>query len=77
MTTSEVNVSVTIDDPRHLEVLVGELSTFAAVETEPDMALLCVVGDGLHDDVDLFPRVVGCSTGLGAGWCRNRRHVGT
>ena len=64
VTTSEVNVSVTIDDPQHLDALVAELSSFAEVTTEPDMALLCVVGDRLHDDVTLFPRVVGALDGI-------------
>ena len=59
VTTSEVNVSVTIDNPQHLPDLVAELSTFAEVSTEPDMALLCVVGEGLQADPRLFAQVVG------------------
>ena len=62
VTTSEVNVSVTIDSPVHLDALVAELSTFADVSTEPEMALLCVVGDGLQADPTLFPQ-----GGRGAG----------
>ena len=65
VTTSEVNVSVTIDDPGHLDQLVTELSTFAEVSTVPDMALLCVVGERLHDDPMLFPQVVGALAGIG------------
>ena len=64
VTTSEVNVSVTIDNPSRLRELVAELSTFAAVSTEPDMALLCIVGDGLQADPHLFPRVVGMLDGI-------------
>ena len=64
VTTSEVNVSVTIDSPAHLDALVAELSTFADVSTEPEMALLCVVGDGLQADPTLFPRVVGALDGI-------------
>ena len=58
VTTSEVNVSVTIDDPTHLADLIAALSTFADVSTEPDMALLCVVGERLHDDPSLFAQTV-------------------
>ena len=65
VTTSEVNVSVTIDDPSRLDQLVAELSKFAEVSTEPDMALLCVVGERLHDDPMLFPQVVGALGGIG------------
>ena len=67
VTTSEVNVSVTIDDPTHIAALVAELSTFAEVSTEPDMALLCVVGERLHDDPGLFAQTVGA---LGNITCR-------
>ena len=67
ITTSEVNVSVTIDDARHLDELERELRTFADVAVEPDMALLCVVGDNLHDDATMFGRIVGA---LGAAPCR-------
>ena len=67
VTTSEVNVSVTIDDPTHLADLVAALSTFADVSTEPDMALLCVVGERLHDDPGLFAQTVGA---LGNISCR-------
>lgn len=67
VTTSEVNVSVTIDDPTHITALVAELSTFAEVSTEPDMALLCVVGERLHDDPGLFAQTVGA---LGNITCR-------
>ena len=65
VTTSEVNVSVTIDDPGRLDQLVAELSRFAEVSTEPDMALLCVVGERLHDDPMLFPQVVSALGGIG------------
>ena len=65
VTTSEVNVSVTIDDASRLADLVAEVSAFAEVATEPAMALLCVVGDNLHDDPSMFARVVGALDGIG------------
>lgn len=64
VTTSEVNVSVTIDNPVHLPDLVAQVSAFAEVSTEPDMALLCVVGEGLQADPTLFPRVVSALDGI-------------
>ena len=67
VTTSEVGVSVTIDDPTHLDALVTELSAFADVSTEPEMALLCIVGERLHDDPNLFAEIVGA---LGSIACR-------
>ena len=46
VTTSEVSVSVTVDDTRHLAAITEALSAFAQVVIQPDMALLCAVGDG-------------------------------
>ncbi|HYB95448.1 MAG TPA: lysine-sensitive aspartokinase 3 [Vicinamibacterales bacterium] len=58
VTTSEVSVSVTIDDARRLPAIVEALSSFAQVEREDQMAIVCVVGDGLHDDPGLTARVL-------------------
>jgi aspartate kinase len=59
VTTSEVTVSVTIDDPRRLPAIIDGLSGFAQVEREDNMAIVCVVGDGLHEDAALPARVLG------------------
>ena len=58
ITTSEVSVSVTIDDGRRLPAIVEALSGFAEVGREDHMAIVCVVGDGLHDDPGLAARVL-------------------
>jgi aspartate kinase len=59
VTTSEVTVSVTIDDARRLPAIIEALSDFAQVEREDQMAIVCVVGDGLHDDPGLAAQVLG------------------
>src|SRR5688572_6212558 len=59
VTTSEVSVSVTVDDRRYVEAITEALSEFAEVSTEPDMALLCAVGDRLRDEPEIAARVVG------------------
>jgi diaminopimelate decarboxylase/aspartate kinase len=46
--TSEVSVSVTIDDERALDAIAGELSAFARVEIERGMAVVCLVGEGMR-----------------------------
>ena len=58
VTTSEVSVSVTVDDDRHLEAIVDALSEFAEVSTEPGMALLCAVGDRLRTEPAIAARVI-------------------
>jgi aspartate kinase len=50
VTTSEVSVSVTIDDVRHLPAAIDTLAGVADVTREDDMAILCAVGDGLQHD---------------------------
>jgi aspartate kinase len=58
VTTSEVTVSVTIDDARRLPAIVEALSEFAQVDREEHMAIVCVVGDGLHEDAALAAQVL-------------------
>jgi aspartate kinase len=58
VTTSEVSVSVTVDDRRYVEAITEALSEFAEVSTESEMALLCAVGDRLRDEPEIAARVV-------------------
>ena len=43
--TSEVGVSVTIDDERNLQSIVDDLKKFGTVTVDRDMVIICVVGD--------------------------------
>ena len=43
--TSEVGVSVSIDNATHLEAIVNELQKFGHVHVDKDMCIICVVGD--------------------------------
>jgi len=45
VTTSEVGVTVTIDNNTHLPSIVSELKKYGTVETDMDMCIICVVGD--------------------------------
>jgi len=62
VTTSEVSVSVTIDDSRRGADIVAALLEFADVTVEEQMALLAVVGDRLTTHSALAARVVGALT---------------
>src|SRR5262249_25518524 len=57
-TTSEVSVSVTVDNPRRLDDIVANLRKFAEVNVESDMAIVCAVGENLRADPTLFGRAV-------------------
>jgi aspartate kinase len=58
VTTSEVSVSVTVDDRRNLDAIVQALSEFSEVSIEGDLALLCAVGDSLQEEPEIAARVV-------------------
>jgi aspartate kinase len=58
VTTSEVSVSVTVDDTRRLDAIIENLRSFAEVSCEPDMAIISVVGENLRNDPKLFGRAV-------------------
>jgi aspartate kinase len=58
VTTSEVSVSVTVDNPRRLDDVVSSLRSFADVSSEPDLAIVCAVGENLRADPSLFARAV-------------------
>ncbi len=49
VTTSEVSVSLTLDNTDSLESVVRDLQRIGTVSTEPDQAVVCVVGSGLRD----------------------------
>jgi aspartate kinase len=58
VTTSEVSVSVTVDNTRRLDDIVSNLRNFADVSSEPDMAIVCAVGERLRSDPTLFAKAV-------------------
>jgi aspartate kinase len=58
VTTSEVSVSVTVDNRRHLDAIVDALGACGEVAVEQEMALLCAVGDRLRAEPEIAARVV-------------------
>ena len=45
ITTSEVGVSMSIDNNTHLDEIVNELKKYGTVTVDTDMCIICVVGD--------------------------------
>ena len=58
VTTSEVSVSVTVDDTRRLDAILDNLHNFAEASCEKEMAIICAVGENLRADPTLFGRAV-------------------
>ena len=64
VTTSEVSVSVTVDDDRHLPDIVAALEQFAEVTVDREMAILCAVGDNLRTDPRMAIRLLSMLEGV-------------
>ena len=61
--TSEISVSLTIDDTRHLESLVGDLSQLGDVSIERNRGIVALVGAGLGADSDAMARALAALKG--------------
>jgi aspartate kinase len=57
ITTSEVSVSLTIDNPTYLDDIVRTLSSIGIVEVDRDQSIICVVGDFRPDRVGSAPEI--------------------
>ena len=55
--TSEVGVSVTIDNRNHLADIINELKKYGTVNLEEDMCIICVVGDLASDNIGFETKV--------------------
>ena len=64
VTTSEVSVSMTLDDDRRLEGIVRDLAAFAEVHVDRGMAILSAVGDNLTREPHLAVRLIAALDGL-------------
>jgi aspartate kinase len=62
--TSEVSVSVTVDDPSGLESLVVDLSQLGDVSVERDRAIVAVVGAAISEDSSAMGRAIGALDGI-------------
>jgi aspartate kinase len=55
--TSEVSVSLTIDDTGQTKAICDELSAFSEVSMEPDQAIVCLVGENIRYTPGVASRV--------------------
>lgn len=62
--TSEVSVSVTVDDPSGLDSLVVDLATLGDVSVERDRAIVAVVGAAISEEGAAMGRAIGALDGI-------------
>lgn len=64
--TSEVAVSLTIDEDKYLNRIVEELKNYGKVELDTDLSIVCVVGDFIAENKGVINRVTNalCSVPL-------------
>jgi aspartate kinase len=60
ITTSEVGVSLTIDNSENIDDIVTELNRFCTVQVEHNQTIICIVGDGLQDSTGSAARILSC-----------------
>jgi len=57
ITTSEVAVSLTIDDPKHLKEIVAELKEYGNVEIDHNQTIVCIVGNMIAEEKGFAAKV--------------------
>ncbi|MDA2924629.1 lysine-sensitive aspartokinase 3 [Acidobacteria bacterium AH-259-L09] len=55
--TSEVDVSLTIDSAANLQAILNDLRAFGRVDVEPNVAIICIVGDNLRNTPGVAARI--------------------
>ncbi len=64
VSTSEVSVSLTIDNTARLADICQELREFAEVDTEEDQAIVCLVGENIRHTPGVAGRAFGAAGGV-------------
>ncbi len=60
ITTSEVAISLTIDNLTHLKTISNELEQFGMVEVDHNMSIICIVGHSIMDQKGVLQKVMNC-----------------
>jgi aspartate kinase len=64
LATSEVSVSLTIDNTLALDAIRAEIEGFAEVSIERDQAIVCMVGDNIRHTPGIAGRAFGALKGI-------------
>jgi len=62
ITTSEIAVSITIDNSQYLKEIVEDLNTFGKVEYNTNMSIICLAGNFSHSGKGISAAVLNCLT---------------
>jgi aspartate kinase len=57
ITTSEVAVSVTIDDSTHLQQVIKELEPLGTIEIDTDQTIISIVGNEITRSTDILKKI--------------------
>lgn len=64
VTTSEVGVSMSIDNRAHIDEIIGELKKYGTVDIDNDMCIVCVVGDLVWGNVGYESLITSAMSGV-------------
>jgi aspartate kinase len=64
ISTSEVAVSITIDNTQYIDKIKAELDTFGTVEVDENMSIVCIVGDIIEEEKGFAPKVFKALDGI-------------
>ncbi len=64
ISTSEVAVSITIDNTQNLEKIKEKLNEFGTVEIDDNMSIVCIVGDIIEEEKGFAPKVFKALDGI-------------
>lgn len=64
ISTSEVAVSLTIDNTRHLDAILSDLLQFGEVDVDQEMSIVCIVGDIIREETGFASRVFNAMDGI-------------
>lgn len=64
ISTSEISLSVTINNTKHLQQIIHDLEKHAEVDVEHNAAILCVVGDNLRSSPGVSGRIFSALKGV-------------
>jgi Aspartokinases len=62
--SSEVSVSIAIDETEHLNEIVEELRQFSDVEISSNKAIVCIVGENIKHNVGFIGQVFSALSGI-------------